>query len=58
MRRTHWEVVLACGGIRRLRGYKGLGACALLPDHHVAQATLNTSRWYFMDGDRDDEFAR
>lgn len=58
MRGTHWETVLARGGFRRPRGYKEVGAYALQPEHPVAQATLDTLRWYFMDGDRDDELAR
>ncbi|MFT7676193.1 MAG: hypothetical protein ACI8QC_000161 [Planctomycetota bacterium] len=58
IRSIHWEQVLVRGGFRKPRGYKEVGAYMLLPEHPVAQATLDTSRWYFMDGDRDDEFAR
>ena len=46
------------GGFRRPRGYKEVGAYPIWPDHPLADSTLDTSRWYFMDGDRDDEFAR
>ena len=58
MRGSHWEKVLERGGFRRPRGYKEVGAYALLPDHPLASSTLDTSSWYFLDGDRDDEFAR
>lgn len=58
MRGSHWEGVLERGGFRRPRGYKEVGAYPLLPDHPLASSTLDTSSWYFLDGDRDDEFAR
>jgi hypothetical protein len=58
MRGSHWEGVLERGGFRRPRGYKEVGAYPIWPDHPLADSTIDTSRWYFMDGDRDDEFAR
>ena len=58
MRGSHWEGVLERGGFRRPRGYKEVGAYPIWPDHPLAHSTVDTSRWYFMDGDRDDEFAR
>lgn len=53
-----WERLLERGGFRRPRGYKPVGAYALDGDHALAVATMHTSRWYFTDGDRDDETAR
>lgn len=58
MRGSHWEGTLERGGFRRPRGYKEVGAYPLLPDHPLASSTVDTSRWFFTDGDRDDEFAR
>lgn len=58
MRGSHWEGVLERGGFRKPRGYKEVGAYPIWPDHPLADSTIETSRWYFMDGDRDDEFAR
>jgi GNAT superfamily N-acetyltransferase len=53
-----WEHLLERGGFRRPRGYKPVGAYPLDCDHALAVATMHTSRWYFTDGDRDDETAR
>lgn len=58
MRGSYWESVLARGGFRRPRGYKPVGAYAIHPDHPLADATLETARWYFTDGDRDAETVR
>jgi GNAT superfamily N-acetyltransferase len=58
MRDSHWEGVLARGGFRRPRGYKPVGAYGIHRDHPLAGATLKTSSWYFMDGDRDTETVR
>lgn len=52
------ERLLERGGFRRPRGYKSVGAYAVDGDHALAVATMHTSRWYFTDGDRDDETAR
>lgn len=57
MRGSPWEAVLARGGFRRPRGYKPVGAFALVEDE-LGHTTLDTSRWYFTDGDRDDELVR
>lgn len=58
MRGSHWGRVLEGGGFRRPRGHKEVGAYPLWPDHPLAEATMDTSRWFFTDGDRDDEYAR
>jgi GNAT superfamily N-acetyltransferase len=58
MQGSAWERLLDRGGFRRPRGYKPVGAYALDGDHALAVATMHTSRWYFTDGDRDDETAR
>lgn len=58
MRGSSWERVLERGGFRRPRGYKEVGAYAIDRDHPLAASTLDTSSWYFTDGDRDDETAR
>lgn len=55
---SHWESVLRRGGFSRPRHRKEVGAYPLIPDHPLADATMDTSRWSFMDGDRDDEIAR
>ena len=58
MRGSHWGRVLERGGFRRPRGHKEVGAYPLWPGHPLADATMDTSRWFFTDGDRDDEYAR
>ena len=58
MRNSAWEQLLERGGFRRPRGYKPVGAYALDERNPVGAATLDTSRWFFTDGDRDDETAR
>jgi len=58
MRGSPWEAILARGGFRRPAGYKEVGAFPLVDDHPLARATLDTSLWYFTDGDRDDEYVR
>lgn len=58
MRGSHWERRLERGGFRRPRAYKEVGAFPLIEDHPLAHATLDTSRWFFTDSDRDDEYAR
>ncbi len=58
MRGSHWARLLAQGGFRSPRGEKPVGAYALEGDHPLAGATLDTSRWWFTDGDRDAECVR
>ena len=58
MQGSYWEQILARGGFRRPRGYKPVGAYAIHADHPLANPTLKTASWYFMDGDRDTEFVR
>ena len=58
MRDSAWERLLRLGGFRRPRGYKPVGAFPLNTDDPLGAATLDTSSWCFMDGDRDDETAR
>jgi hypothetical protein len=58
MQASAWERLLERGGFRRPRGYKPVGAYALTSDDALSVATMHTSRWYFTDGDRDDETAR
>jgi hypothetical protein len=58
MQGSAWEQLLQRGGFRKPRGYKPVGAYALTSDDALAVATMHTSRWYFTDGDRDDETAR
>jgi len=58
MRGSHWERGLERGGFRRPRAYKEVGAYPLIADHPLADATLDTSSWFFTDADRDDECAR
>jgi hypothetical protein len=55
---SHWEATLCSAGFAAPRARKEVGAYALLPAHPLAAATLDTSRWYFLDGDRDDETVR
>ena len=60
MKNSWWEQQLhRCGFCSPKRnGYKEVGAYTILPDHPMTPAAMNTARWYFTDGDRDDETVR
>ncbi len=60
MKLSWWEQQLARCGFRapKRNGYKEVGAYPILPEHPMTPAGMCTARWYFTDGDRDDETVR
>ena len=52
-----WETTLSNSGFRapKKEDFKVVIATVSDPDHPLGRAALEPARWYFTDGDRDDE---